>query len=328
MEVGALRTGSTPELIMKPAIGIDLGGTRIKFLAFDLSSGEVLETLSEPTNDGNFVEDCPAWLHTIKARVAKWEQEWSQPAEAIGICAPGIADQKSSCIISLPGRLVGIEKLDWAKVLGRADTVTILNDAHAALLGENWRGAALQKNNVLLLTLGTGVGGAAIVNGKLLTGHMGRGGHFGHMSLDPEGTPDCVGTPGSLEDCIGECTLNERSQGRYQDTETLLKDHLNGDPVATEIFEKSVKALAVGICSLINILDPETILLSGGITKANNNLLIPLKKELEKIEWRPQGHQVQLRIAENQEWSGAFGALYRSLEIYRYFEINKLTKNL
>ena len=299
---------------MKPAIGIDLGGTRIKFLAYDLETEKVLETLSKQTHDGESVIGEPAWQITISQQIREWEKAWSQSAVAIGICAPGIVDQSSSCILSLPGRLKGIENLNWSDVLGRTDPVTIINDAHAALLGENWRGAALQKDNVLLLTLGTGVGGAAIVNGKLLTGHIGRGGHFGHMSLDPEGWPDCVGTPGSLEDCIGECTLKERSQFKYSDTESLIRDHLDGDEFATVVFMKSIKALAAGICSLINILDPETILLSGGITKAGEILLKPLQKELKKIEWRPQGHQVQIRIAENQEWAGTFGALYRSLE--------------
>ena len=124
-----------------------------------------------------------------------------------------------------------------------------------------------------------------------------------------------MGTPGSLEDCIGECTLKERSQFQFEDTEALLKEHLAGNEFATQVFLKSIQSLAAGICSLINILDPETILLSGGITKANEALLVPLKHELDKIEWRPQGHTVELRIAENQEWAGAYGALYRSLEI-------------
>ena len=300
---------------MKPAIGIDLGGTRIKFLAYDLANSEVLETLSEPTNDGEFIHEKPAWIATITDRISKWEKEWDSSAETIGICAPGIADQKSSCILSLPGRLEGIENLNWSEALKRKERVTILNDAHAALLGENWRGAALQKDNVLLLTLGTGVGGAAIINGKLLTGHIGRGGHFGHMSLDPDGIPDCVGTPGSLEDFVGECTLKERSQYKYKETETLMRDLLAGNQLAKQVFDRSINALAAGICSLINILDPETILLSGGITKANDSLLEPLKQELEKIEWRPQGHAVEIRIAENQEWAGTFGALYRSLEL-------------
>lgn len=299
---------------MKFGIGIDLGGTRIKFLAYDLETEQVIETCSKPTHDGEWTEGFPTWQATIGEQVLTWERKASDPATCIGICAPGIADQTSSCILSLPGKLDGIENLNWTDLCERNDQVTILNDAHAALLGENWKGAALQKENVLLLTLGTGVGGAAIVNGQLLTGHIGRGGHFGHMSLNPEGFPDCVGTPGSLEDCIGECTLKERSQYQFEDTEALLNAHLEGDEFASQVFLKSIKSLAAGICSLINILDPETILLTGGITKANNALLAPLKQELDKIEWRPQGHTVELRIAENQEWAGAYGALYRSLE--------------
>lgn len=298
---------------MGNAIGIDLGGTNIKFAACAWPGGDVVETCSLPTLDGETVEGKPAWLATVQSQIAKWEDSWGGKAEAVGLCAPGIADKGSTCITCLPGRLEGIEGLDWSDALCRPDKVTILNDAHAALLGEIWKGEAQGLENVLLLTLGTGVGGAAVVNGNLLTGHLGRGGHFGHISLDPEGLPDCVGTPGSLEDSIGECTLPDRSHYKYKDTQELVDAHTAGDAFATEVFLRSIQALAAGICSLINTLDPSTILLSGGITKARETLLIPLRQELDKIEWRPDGAKVDLRFAGNKEWAGAYGALYRSL---------------
>lgn len=299
---------------MEKAIGIDLGGTNIKFVACELPSGEVLESCSLPTQDGETKGDQPAWVGAIQTKISNWESSWGTPAKAIGLCAPGIADKGSNLITCLPGRLEGIEGMDWSDRLGRLDKVTILNDAHAALLGEIWKGEAQGLQNVLLLTLGTGVGGAAVVNGQLLTGHLGRGGHFGHISLDPQGAPDCVGTPGSLEDCIGECTLPARSQYKYADTQALVDAHTQGDAYATEVFFRSIRALAAGVCSLVNTLDPSTILLSGGITKAGETLLSPLREALDKIEWRPGGAKVELRLAGNQEWAGAYGALYRSLD--------------
>ena len=125
-------------------------------------------------------------------------------------------------IAYLPGRLEGLEGLDWTTFLKAPITIPVLNDAQAALLGEIWRGAALASKNVILLTLGTGVGGAAVVDGELLRGNIGRAGHLGHMSLDPDGPPDITGTPGSLEDAIGNHNIILRSGGRFHSTEVIL----------------------------------------------------------------------------------------------------------
>ena len=300
---------------MTPAIGIDLGGTRIKALAYDLDSDHTITTHSLLTRDGDKIDGSPAWRLAIRELVADWEAQWARPAEVIGLSTPGLSSKDASSVACLPVKLKGIENFSWTNYLGRDDKVTVLNDAHAALLGEIWKGAAQGLRNVLLLTLGTGVGGAAMIDGQILKGHIGRGGHFGHISLDPEGPLDAVQTPGSLEDAIGECTLPERSDGSFSTTEDLIEAYLNGNYKARVIFSRSVRALAAGVCSLINVLDPEVVLLGGGITCAGDNLLTPLCERLDEIEWRPNSHKVQIRIAENLDWAGAYGALHRALEL-------------
>src|SRR5207237_7988665 len=167
--------------------------------------------------------------------------------------------------------------------------VPVLNDAHAALLGEAWVGAARGFQNGSMLTLGTGVGGAAMVDGRLLRGQIGRAGHLGHSSLDPDGPPDCAGTPGSLEVAIGNCTVQQRSRGRFQTTHELIAAHLKGDAEATAVWRKSVKALAAAVCSFMNILDPEAVLIGCGIARAGNALFDPLRQFLGPIGWRPLG---------------------------------------
>src|SRR5208282_3807408 len=137
-------------------------------------------------------------------------QTLREPPAWIGLAAPGLAAPDQRLIRCMPGRLPGLERLVWRKVLKAAGPVPVLNDAQAALLGEVWRGAARGARNACLLTLGTGVGGAALVDGRLLRGHIGRAGHLGHASLDPAGPPDVARTPGSLENAIGECTLKAR----------------------------------------------------------------------------------------------------------------------
>src|SRR6185369_12318578 len=125
------------------------------------------------------------------------------------------------------GRMAGIENFVWEKFLERK--AKVVNDAHAALLGEVWQGAAKGGKDVLLLTLGTGVGGAAICGGRLITGHLGRAGHFGHISMDPAGAPTITGTPGGLENAIGNATIGQRSQGRCNSTHELLDAVKAGD---------------------------------------------------------------------------------------------------
>ena len=114
----------------------------------------------------------------------------------IGVAAPGLPARDGRSIAFMPGRLPGLEGLDWATFLHASCDVPVLNDAQAALVGETWCGAAKGVRNALLLTLGTGVGGAAIVDGRVLHGHLGRAGHLGHVSLDPAGPLDIVNTPG------------------------------------------------------------------------------------------------------------------------------------
>jgi glucokinase len=198
--------------------------------------------------------------------------------------------------------------------LERVETVRVVNDAQAALLGEVHYGAAAGCANVIMLTLGTGVGGAAMVDGRLLRGHLGRAGHLGHISLDPNGQPDIVNTPGSLEDAFGNCTIERRSGGRFRTMGEMFDQLTLGDEHAKTIWRGSVRALAVGIASLVNVLDPEVVILGGGIVAAENVLFEPLRAELAKVEWRPHGRAVRVVSAAAGEYAGAIGAAWHAMK--------------
>ena len=210
----------------------------------------------------------------------------------------------------MPGRLPGLEGLDWQEWLELDTAVPVFNDAQAALLGEVWLGAARNTTNVVLLTLGTGVGGAAMVDGRILRGHIGRAGHLGHVSLDPNGPPDITGAPGSVEDAIGECSLPLRGAGRFASTRELVVAFRAGSPEAAEIWLRSVRALAAALTGFINVLDPEIVVLGGGIADANEALFEPLQAHLDKFEWRPGGARVRLVKAALGRNAGAAGAAY------------------
>ena len=214
----------------------------------------------------------------------------------------------------MQGRLKGLQGFVWQDFLDSAAPVVVLNDAHAALLGEAWRGAAKGYRNVILLTLGTGVGGAVLVEGRLIKGQIGRAGHLGHVTVYSDGSPDIVNTPGSLEQMIGNYNIAERSGGRFSSTRLLVEAHLRGDKEATTVWLRSIFHLAAAIASFINAFDPEIVIVGGGIAKAGPALFDPLRKELDRFEWRPLGHTVQVVPAALGEKAGAIGAAYYGIE--------------
>lgn len=293
----------------KYTIGIDLGGTHVKALALS-PEGKLLSKLTCDTGD---MGD-GAWKETVKSILHRLQDERGHVAQWVGLAAPGLPARDHRSILSMPGRMRGLENFEWDRFLKTSQPVNVINDSQSALLGEAWIGAARGMKNVILLTLGTGVGGGAIVDGKLLRGTIGRAGNFGHLSLNPNGLLDIVKTPGSLEDAIGNCTIRARSQGRFSSNHELVQAYREGDPLATRVWLQALKDLAAGLTSLINILDPEFIVLGGGLIKAGDDLFKPLETFLREIEWSPAGHRVKVVPAELGEWAGAYGAAWMSMQ--------------
>jgi glucokinase len=214
-------------------------------------------------------------------------------------------------------RLVEVEGLKWTEFLGRKRSVPVLNDAQAALLGEVWKGSAAGARNAILLTLGTGVGGAILCDGRILKGAIGRAGHIGHMTLDVDGIDDMVKTPGSLETMIGNYTVRERSSGKFESTREMVAAAQRGDQQARQVWERSVRALGCAIVSMINVADPEVVIIGGGIATAGVALFEPLNHVLDKHEWRPHGHRAKIVSATLGEFAGAIGAAYNAMQIGR-----------
>jgi glucokinase len=283
-------------------IGLDVGGTRIKAQAYS-SAGKLLAQEGEDTAD----DGSRSWLERARTTVNRVLERVPTPV-AIGVAAPGLAAPDGRSIRTMPGRLAGLEGLDWKKWLGSAGPVPVFNDAHAALLGECWIGAAREATNVMLLTLGTGVGGAAMVDGRILRGHIGRAGHFGHVSLDPSGAPDIVNAPGSLEDKVGECSLAARSDGSFATTRELVAAYRRGSREASRVWLESVQSLAAAVAGLVNVLDPEIVVIGGGIADAGEALFGPLRKQMNRFEWRPGGARVRIVKAKLGGAAGAAGA--------------------
>jgi glucokinase len=266
--------------------------------------------LSRHTTDTH--AESPDWPARVKRHLEQIEAERGR-ADAIGIAAPGLASPDGTCIFWMQGRLDEVQGLNWTEFFGRRRNVPVVNDAQAALLGEVWQGSARGSRNVAMLTLGTGVGGALLVDGRLLRGHIGRAGHLGHISLDVDGPPDVTNCPGSLENEIGNVTIETRTNGRFRTTHDLIAAHQRGDADASRVWLRSVQALAAGVASIINVADPVVFIIGGGIARAGAALFDPLNDYLARYEWRPHGRRAKIVPAALGEHAGALGAAWNAI---------------
>lgn len=289
-------------------LGIDLGGTSAKGVALtnDGSPRAIATTAFDLRKPMAFAE-------AVRATVRDLETRLGAPADRIGLSAPGLAARDGRSIRFMPGRLEGLVGFDWAGHLNRP-VVPVLNDAQAALLGEVWQGAARGARDVFLLTLGTGVGGAAMVDGHLLRGHGGKAGHLGHITLDPEGPLDVTRIPGSLEDAIGNHNIAARTGGRFTTTHDLVRAVEAGDAAATSLWQNSVKYLGAAVASLANVLDPEIVIIGGGIARCGETLFAPLRAFVRHFEWNVSDQPLRIVPAQLGELAGAYGAARNSLE--------------
>ena len=280
------------------AIGIDLGGTNVKAVLIT-PQGEVLAKEIVPIQNSDWRGAVLEAFTKIKAVAA--------PVSCMGLAAPGLPDHQNKQINYMPGRLEGLEGFNWSDFL--KSEVHVLNDAHAALLAEVNFGIAKGFKNVVMLTLGTGVGGAILMNGQLYQGVNQRAGSIGDMSLNAES--DEIGflqVPGTLEDAIGNESVPRRSNFRFKTTRELVEAYAHGDEFAKEVWLRSIKKLAVAVCSLINILAPQQIILGGGIAQSDDHLFKPLAEFMNQYEWRPDGKATPIVKAQFDDYAGAIGA--------------------
>lgn len=292
----------------KAAMGIDVGGTHIKGVVLSVE-GEVLQSHHIPTFD----DASGQWRDRVRDMASTLRECHGAPIPAAGVSAPGLANSDNTAIAHMPGRLSGLVGLDWSQWLGLP--CCVLNDAHAALLAEAAYGSMSGFRHGVLLTLGTGVGGAIMINGQLYQGQSQMAGHFGHAVLNAyDDEVSLLGTPGSLEYALGNHSIGRRSRGRFQDTHQLLEALGQGDVFAQWLWLDMMRKLAIFLSTLANGLSPEVVCLAGGMTQAADSLMRPLERFLDIYEFRPDGVRAQLRIAKFGDMAGAIGAAAMALK--------------
>ena len=282
------------------AIGIDIGGTSIKGAAVD-SNGRVYEKFNMP-----FIKDEDGEV-TIR-KLAELVKEYisahklEKKIAGIGIGSPGTLDVEKG-IVNYANNL-GWNELHVADIMGEIlpYPIQLTNDANAACLGEAKFGAGKKYETIIMLTLGTGVGGGIIINGKLFEGNEAKGGELGHTVVQIDGEPCSCGRKGCLEAYASATALiretkkamrlNKRSLMWKISPEIDLVDGKvpfeaakKGDAVANKVIDNYVMYLGEGILNFCNIFRPNVVVLSGGVANAGDYLFDRLNKYIEERDY-------------------------------------------
>lgn len=282
-------------------IGIDLGGTAIKLGRF-LTDGTCLNSLTIATpQPATPTAVLDALVEAINSLCSS-----NNPPLTIGIGTPGPVDATGR-IARIAINLAGWQDVplaDWLEAKTGYPTI-LANDANCAGLGEAWLGAGRQFSNLILLTLGTGVGGAIILDGKLFIGHQGAAAELGLITINPDG-PNCnSGNQGSLEQYVSVQAIQRRTGKEPAELGEMAK---NGDKLALEFWQSYGRDLGIGLASLIYVLTPEAIIIGGGVSASAEFFSPAAIAEIERRVLPSSRAGLQLLVAQLGNNAGMVGA--------------------
>lgn len=313
-------------IMAKKLIGVDLGGTTIKF-AILTENGEIQQKWSLRTNildDGSHI--VPDIINSINHHLDLYKMSRDQFI-GIGMGTPGTIDREK-------GTVIGAYNLNWKTTQNVKEDIeqgtgmqfALDNDANVAALGERWKGAGNEGDDVAFITLGTGVGGGLISNGKLIHGVVGAGGEVGHMIVKPDGYLCTCGNHGCLEQYASATGIVHIAQDKAEEYEgnSRLKAMIdNGDEITAKIVFDLAKEndylantvvdevcfyLGLATANLSNALNPEYLVIGGGVSAAGEFLLKRVKQNFEKFAFPTVRTSTQLKLAELGNDAGVIGA--------------------
>jgi glucokinase len=309
----------------KSLIGVDLGGTNIRVAAISLR-GEVLYRKKEPTDSQNGRELVIERLIQMLHESLKREKQAGRKPVAMGIGTPGVIYIKEGLVVSSPNLP------DWINVplkeIVRKEIslpIVVENDANAAAYGEQWVGAGQDANSMICITLGTGVGGGIILDGRVWHGEDGMAAEVGHTTVNPEG-PQCqCGNTGCLEVYASASGIVREVKRRLKREDSLLKksfqgreDHFTardvfraaktGDPVSLRVIQQMGHYLGVGIANLVNLFNPELIVLAGGVTAAWKDFIPIVREEVQVRAFEVPRKRAKIVRAKLGDHAGIIGA--------------------
>jgi glucokinase len=309
-------------------LGIDIGGTNLVVGAV-ADDGSALHALgTEPTRSEAGAGDVVERLAALPRLAIDTTQREVPGAEIIGIGvgAPGPLDTKRGIVLLTPN--LGWVNLPLRHIIeDRLGLPTALdNDANCAVLGEWWVGAARGSRHAIGLTIGTGIGGGIILDGKLYHGASDVAGEIGHTTIDTEGRRCKCGNYGCLEAYASgpniavraiealEAGAESRLPG-YVDgdlsrvtAQTVYQAAYDGDELALEVVNDTARFLGAGIANLLNVFNPEVVVICGGVTLAGDHLFVPLRREVARRAFRPAVNACRIVPCELVGTAGVYGA--------------------
>lgn len=308
------------------AIGIDLGGTFIKAaLVSEQGQIDVRKEIPTKSRDG-FAAVVTQLRELTKQLVEEAEQKQWKVAGAC-VATPGLVDFKTGFVRVAPNFAGWIDvPLLPEMQKGFSFPYYIENDANAAAYGEKWMGAGKDKQTVIVLTIGTGIGGGLICDGKIWHGADGAGGEPGHINLFPDGMLCGCGNHGCLEAHASATGIVKRTTiaieaGESSKLSEMVSNDLTkltsklvydaavaGDKLARRILLETGKYLGIGIMSLINLLNPEMVILGGGVAKAGDWILLPAREEVKKRAFKFLVEKTPVVLAKLGNDAGMIGA--------------------
>ena len=297
---------------------VDLGGTYLRIALVD-SSGKIHQQSKQRTPKGES-PDCV--VNALVSAAANWKSDSGPPIVAASIMVPGTVDNKNATVIQAPNlpsltnfslKAVLEDRLGWP--------VLLENDANAAAVGEMWLGAARGCRDVVSVTLGTGVGGGVILEGELWRGAHGSAGEIGHTSVDPFSGLKCkCGNIGCLElfaSATAIVRMTRENLSRFPDSvlnrEDLTAERVydagrDGDELALSVFKRFGIYLGIGLANLNNIIDPEIIVIAGGVVNGWELFARDMQHEVNERAVRATAQQVRIAAAQCGDNAGLLGA--------------------
>lgn len=308
---------------MRYVLGIDVGGTNLVAGVLAEDGSEIHGVVSEPTLAAQGAD--PVIGRIIKLAKASIKES-GKKVEGIGIGSPGPLDTKKGIVLLTPN-------LGWTNMPLR-DRVSeglglpaeLDNDANCAIYGEWWRGAARGATYVIGLTLGTGIGGGIVIDGKVYHGASDAAGEFGHVTIDANGRRCKCGNYGCIEAYASGPAIAERAvEGIRSGVDTSLGQYVNGDlskitaqivyeasndgdEWALEVVRETAALLGAAVASFINIFNPEVVVICGGVTQAGDRLFGPLRSEVKRRAFKPAWEVCKIVPGTLPGTAGVYGA--------------------
>lgn len=309
-------------------VGIDIGGTFVKFFVLN----EKGETLCTEKIDTDYSRGAAGFIDQLAAYINRFKQEYAPEPLAVAVGAPGDVDSQKGILRYNPNlKFTDVDDWPLAEQLYKKTGILprIVNDATLAAWGVYETDLRRQGTNVLVVTLGTGVGGGLILNRELYQGSNGTAGEIGHMKIADTATgPLCgCGMRGCLEAFVGTIGIKYRVHQAVEEhpqselaqlvgasddfkIESVFRAAQNGCPVALKIWEDTGRYLGTGIANLVLVLDVDTVVLTGGVSGAAPYFMPALQRVLDAQSFKTPFRRLNLLVSKNPNVGGVGAALY------------------